>query len=197
MNKKIIIAIIGVILIGVGVWYFLFYNKNTETEVNEIIPEEEISEEQMRQTIVTLYFYNDTTKSLVPEGRLIDVKELVDKPYNKLIELLIQGPNNSELSKTIPDGTKVNKIELKGDTLYIDLSKEFVDNHEGGEEKEKATIYSIVNTMTNLTEINSIKILIDGEENKAFNDNKIKFDDPFVVIKEEDEQTKENTNTIY
>ena len=40
MNKKIIIAIIGVILIGVGVWYFLFYNKNTETEVNEIIPEE-------------------------------------------------------------------------------------------------------------------------------------------------------------
>ena len=196
MNKKIIIAIIVVILLGIGVWYFLFYNKNAKTEVNEIIPEEEISEEQMRQTIVTLYFYNDTTKSLVPEGRLIDVKELVDKPYNKLIELLIQGPNNSELSKTIPDGTKVNKIELKGDTLYIDLSKEFVDNHEGGEEKEKATIYSIVNTMTNLTEINSIKILIDGEENKAFNDNKIKFDDPFVVIKEEDEQTKENTNTI-
>ena len=194
MNKKGIIAIIVVILLGVGVWYFLFYNKKDETDVNEIIPEEEISEEQMRQTIVSLYFYNDTTKSLVPEGRLIDVKELIDKPYDKLMELLIQGPNNAELSKTIPEGTKINKIELKGDTLYIDFSKEFVDNHEGGEEKEKATIYSIVNTMTNLTEINSIKILIDGEENKAFNDNKIKFDDPFVVIKEEDEKIEENTN---
>lgn len=196
MNKKIIIAIIVVILIGVGVWYFLFYNKNDETEVNEIIPEEEISEEQMRQTIVSLYFYNENTKSLVPEGRLVDVKELVDKPYDKLMELLMQGPNNGELSKTIPEGTKVNKIELKGDTLYIDFSKEFVDNHEGGEEKEKATIYSIVNTMTNLTEVNSIKILIDGEENKAFNDNKIKFDDPFVVIKAEDENIEENTNSI-
>ena len=194
MNKKIIIAIIVVILIGVGVWYFLFYNKNDETEVNEIIPEEEISEEQMRQTIVSLYFYNENTKSLVPEGRLIDVKELVEKPYDKLMELLMQGPNNTELSKTIPEGTKVNKIELKGDTLYIDFSKEFVDNHEGGE--EKATIYSIVNTMTNLTEVNSIKILIDGEENKAFNDNKIKFDDPFVVIKAEDENIEENTNSI-
>ena len=196
MNKKIIIAIIVVILLGGGVWYFLFYNKNAETEVNEIIPEEEISEEQMRQTIVSLYFYNENTKSLVPEGRLIDVKELVEKPYDKLMELLMQGPNNTELSKTIPEGTKVNKIELKGDTLYIDFSKEFVDNHEGGEEKEKATIYSIVNTMTNLTEINSIKILIDGEENKAFNDNKIKFDDPFVVIKAEDENIEENTNSI-
>lgn len=194
MNKKIIIAlIIFVILIGVGVWYFFFYNMNNESEINEIIPEEEISEEQMRQTIVSLYFYNENTNSLVPEGRLIDVKELVEKPYNKLVELLIQGPNNAELSKTIPEGTRINKIELKGDTLYIDFSKEFIDNHEGGEDKEKATIYSLVNTMTNLTEVNSVKILIEGEENKAFKDNKIKFDDPFVVIKEEDSKIEENT----
>ena len=196
MNKKIIIAlIIFVILIGVGVWYFFFHNTNNESGINEIIPEEEISEEQMRQTIVSLYFYNDTTNSLVPEGRLIDVKELVEKPYNKLVELLIQGPNNEELSKTIPDGTRINKIELKGDTLYIDFSKEFINNHEGGEDKEKATIYSLVNTMTNLTEVNSIKILIDGEENKAFKDNKIKFDDPFVVIKEDDNKIGENTTS--
>lgn len=197
MNKKIIIAlVIFIILIGVGVWYFFFYNVNNEIETNEIIPEEEISEEQMRQTIVSLYFYNSNTNSLVPEGRLIDVKELLEKPYNKLMELLLQGPNNAELSKTIPEGTKINKIELKGDILYLDLSKEFIENHEGGEDKEKATIYSIVNTMTNLTEVNSIKILIDGEENKAFKDNKIKFDDPFVVIKEEDKNIEEENKNI-
>lgn len=196
MNKKIIIAlIIFVILIGVGGWYFFFHNTNNESGINEIIPEEEISEEQMRQTIVSLYFYNENTNSLVPEGRLIDVKELIEKPYNKLVELLIQGPNNEELSKTIPDGTRINKIELKGDTLYIDFSKEFINNHEGGEDKEKATIYSLVNTMTNLTEVNSIKILIDGEENKAFKDNKIKFDGPFVVIKEDDNKIGENTTS--
>ena len=195
MNKKIIIVIIIlIILIGVGVWYFLFYNKNTEVTTNEIIPEEEISDEQMRQTIVSLYFYNESTQSLVSEGRLMDVKELLEEPYKKLMELLIEGPQNSNLTKTIPDGTKINNIELKGDTLYIDLSKEFIDNHVGGENMESATIYSIVNTMTNLTEVNSIKILIDGEENKAFNDNKIKFDDPFVVIKETD--TEDNANIV-
>lgn len=197
MNKKIIIVlIIFIILTGIGGWYFLFYNKSNENKVNEIIPEEEISEKQMRQTIVSLYFYNSNTKSLVPEGRLIDVKELLEKPYDKLMSLLIEGPNNAELSKTIPEGTKINKIELKGDTLYIDLSKEFIENHEGGEEKENATIYSIVNTMTNLTEINSIKILIDGEENRAFKDSKIKFDSPFVVIKEEDDKIEENINSM-
>lgn len=137
--------------------------------------------------------------SLVPEGRLIDVKELVNEPYRKLMELLMQGPQNIGLTKTIPDGTRVNKAEVKGDTLYLDLSKEFVENHEGGETKESATIYSIVNTMTNLTEVNSVKILIEGEENKAFKDEKIKFDDPFVLIKEKDKensQDKENLNDV-
>ena len=192
INKKLIISIIIIlIIVGVAIWYFFFNDGNKQNEIREIIPEEEISEEQMRQTIVSLYFYNSNTKSLVPEGRLIDVKELIEEPYKKLMELLIEGPQNESLSKTIPEGTIINKIELKGDILYLDLSKEFVDNHSGGEEMESATIYSIVNTMTNLTEVNAVKILIDGEENKAFNDNKIKFDDPFVVIKEE-----ENTNTV-
>ena len=195
INKKLIILIIIIlIMVGAAIWYFFFNGDNKQNDISEIIPEEEISEEQMRQTIVSLYFYNSNTKSLVPEGRLIDVKELVEEPYKKLMELLIEGPQNESLSKTIPEGTIINKIELKGDILYLDLSKEFVDNHSGGEEMESDTIYSIVNTMTNLTEVNAVKILIDGEENKAFNDNKIKFDDPFVVIKEEDKE--ENTNTV-
>ena len=195
MNRKIIVSIIIIlVLIGIGVWYFLFYQKNNQLTENKIVPEEEISEAQMRQTIVSLYFYNNTTKSLASEGRLIDVKELVNEPYKKLMEMLISGPQNSNLTKTIPDETKINKAELKGDVLYLDLSKEFIENHAGGEEQESITIYSIVNTMTRLTEVNSVKILIDGEENKAFKDNKIKFDDPFVVIKEEDKT--ENSNII-
>ena len=193
MNKKIIISIIIIlILIGIGGWYL--FNKNSEKKVNEIIPEEEISDAQMRQTIVSLYFYNEGAKSLSSEGRLIDAKDLINDPYKRLMELLIKGPKNTNLLKTIPEGTKINKAELKGDILYLDLSKEFIENHEGGEEKESITIYSIVNTMTNLTEVNSVKILIDGEENKSFKDNKIKFDDPFVVIKEEDKSI--NTNTV-
>ena len=188
MNKKLIIVtvIIIIISIGVGSWYFLFQRKSSQVNTNEIIPEEEISEEQMRQTIVSLYFYNESTQNLTPEGRLIDVKELVGDPYRKLMDLLIEGPQNTSLSKTIPEGTRINKAELKGEILYLDLSKEFIENHEGGEQKESATIYSIVNTMTNLTEVNAVKILIEGEENKAFKDNLIKFDDPFVLIKEDD-----------
>ena len=143
-------------------------------------PEEEISDEQLRQTIVSLYFQNKSTSELVPEGRLIDVKLLLNEPYITLMQLLIDGPKNEQLEKLIPDGTVINKIELKNDILYVDLSKEFIENNKGGEELESNTIYSIVNTMTQLTEVNGVKILIDGEMDKSFKDGKIKFDDAFV-----------------
>ena len=58
----------------------------------------------------------------------------------------------------------------------------FIEKHINGEKEETVTIYSIVNTLTELTEVNGVKILIDGEEDKAFKDNKIKFTEAFVKI---------------
>lgn len=177
--KRIIIILVFIILIiGIitGV-YFIVKNKNTEKEMTEYTPQEEISEEQMRQTMVSLYFKNDN--GLIPEARLIDVKELINNPYEKILNMLIQGPKNENLKKTIPEGTKINRIEKEGENLIIDFSSEFIEKHIGGELEEKLTIQSIVKTVTELTEINGIKIEINGEDNKEFTDGKIKFDKIF------------------
>ncbi len=177
--KRIIIILVFIILIiGIitGV-YFIVKNKNTEKEMTEYTPQEEISEEQMRQTMVSLYFKNDN--GLIPEARLIDVKELINNPYEKILNMLIQGPKNENLKKTIPEGTKINRIEKEGENLIIDFSSEFIEKHIGGELEEKLTIQSIVKTVTELTEINGIKIKINGEDNKEFKDGKIKFDKIF------------------
>ena len=148
--------------------------------MTEFVPEPEITEEQLRQTVVSLYFTNKDTNTLMPEARSLDVKQLTKDPYMTLMNLLIGGPQNSRLQATIPEGTNINKIELKQNMLVIDLSKEFIENHSGGVEAESRTIYSIVNTMTQLNEIESIKIVIDGNENAEFADHAIQFTDPFV-----------------
>lgn len=182
MNKKVkIIGIIGVIILLIG--GILYYTKKQDnTGEIEYKPEEEISDEQLRQTIISLYFANKKSGELMPEGRLIDVKLLLNDPYCTLMKLLIEGPKNDKLEGTIPKDTKINKIELKKDVLYIDLSKEFIENHTGDQKKESNTIYSIVNTMTALTEVNGIKILIDGKENSSFKDEKINFKEVFLKL---------------
>lgn len=177
--KRILIVAISIILIIaviVGV-YFYIKNKKEKEEIIEYTPQEEISEEQMRQTIVSLYFKNEN--GLMPEARLVDVKELINNPYEKILNLLIEGPKNENLKKTIPEGTKINKIEKEGEILIIDFSEEFISNHNGGQQEEKLTLQSIVKTVTELTEINGIKIKINGEENKEFKDGKIKFNQIF------------------
>lgn len=118
----------------------------------------------------------------MPEIQLIDVKLLINEPYITLLSLLMEQPKNENLQCIIPEGTSVNKVELKSDILWVDLSKEFIENHPGGVEEEKNTIYSIVNTLTELTEVNGVKILIDNEENKAFKDNCINFNEVFLKI---------------
>ena len=90
------------------------------------------------------------------------IKELYKEPYSYLINMLITGPENEKLESAIPEGTKVNSCTLKGNTVYVDLSKEFIDNAPSGITEESMVVYSIVNTLTELNEVSGVKFLING-----------------------------------
>lgn len=173
-NKKITIIFSGLLIIILLVGFFAIkYVKNKKERENindEYTPQEEISEEQLRQTIVSLYFKSKETKELVPEARLIDIKEIINDPCDKLVELLIEGPKNEKEERIIPENTKLNKSYMDDDCVVLDFSNELL-NYNKTEEKGKETlINSLVNTLTQLTEVNKVKILIDGTENEEFNE---------------------------
>lgn len=178
MNNKTLKIIIFIAIIAVIIGILLIVKNKTRTKTVQYEPQEEISGEQERKTIISLYFVNKKSKEITPEARMIDVKDLINEPYKVLINLLIEGPKNENLEKTIPEGTKLIGAILEGDTLKLNFSREFL-NKEGKEEEEK-TIESIVNTLTELTEVNSIKILIEGEENKKFEDGGLSFENTFL-----------------
>ena len=185
MKLKKILLYVGIIL-GVALVIYLGWlvmvNKNSEkNEVQEIIPEEEISNVQLRQTIITLYFMEKQTGELQPEARQIDARLLLENPYQVLINMLIEGPKNEQLMGLFPDGTKVNNVEIKEGIVYIDFSKEFINEQKLGEEQEKKIINSILKTLLELSEVNGIKILVDGEENMCFPDEAVKFNEIFYA----------------
>ena len=120
MKKKIILIIILLAIILAIVAYFFMQKKGGEIQ-KEYQPQEEITDEQMRQTIISLYYRNKETGELMPEGRLIDVKTLLNNPYKTLTEMLIEDPRNNKLESAIPKETVINKVELKDDILYLDV----------------------------------------------------------------------------
>lgn len=170
MKKKTIISIIIFIIIILGI-YFIYKNieiKKVEDEYQDYTPEEEISDSQTRQTKIILYFENIETGKLETEIKLIDANLLIKNPYKELIDLLIKGPQSSNLKKLIPDGTRLNDVNIEKNCAIINFSEEFL-NYEN-EEKKLKIINSIVNTLTNLKEINSVSFLINGEKNEKLNE---------------------------
>ena len=168
-NKKIILVfvILLIIIFIVGFFSIKFVKNKKENEMqNEYVPEEEISEEQLRETIVSLYFPDKETNMLKPEARLVNIKELIQSPYNVLVELLINGPKNDKLKCIIPENTKLLNSSLEGECLTLDFSNELLNY---SKEKENL-INSIVNTVTELNEVNKVKILINGQTNEEFKD---------------------------
>ena len=172
-NKKIIIVfLIALIVILIGGYFLLQYykNKSQETMLEEYTPQAEITEEQERQTIVSLYFPLKEEEGLNPEARLVDIKEIINNPYEKLINLLIEGPKNEKNKKVIPENTKLNKTYLENDCVVLDFSSEILNYSKENKNEKENMIKSIVNTLTELTEVNKVKILIEGKENNEFKD---------------------------
>ena len=110
MSKKIIFRTILIIIIVLALALLIFFNVSTEVVENVenetvIEPEQEISEEQMRQTSVILYFEDKESFELVKEERKVDVKNLLDNPYMYIVNLLINGTESQNLQNPMPEGT--------------------------------------------------------------------------------------------
>jgi len=132
------------------------YEEEEEREVQPV-PTEEMFE-------INLYFSDSQAMYLVPEKRKIS--QTPSLAIQAVVEL-IKGPENSDLYPTIPEGTQVNELYIAGDIAYIDLSEEIFKNHPGGSSGELMTVYSIVNTLTEIHSIKGVQILVEGNEKKT------------------------------
>ncbi len=131
---------------------------------------------------IRLYFANEDSTKLKLEVRYIPVSE-AKKSVNNLagivVKELINGPEGSDLKPTIPKGTKLrSSVGIKAGVATVDLSKDFVDKHPGGKAAEQLTIYSVVNSLTQIKDILKVKFLINGESREAYKGS-FKFDIPF------------------
>ena len=85
------------------------------------------------------------------------------KMHNKTVKICTM--NIEKNKKIIPENTKIQKYYMEGDCLYLDFSSEFLNYNK---EEKDIMIKCIVNTLTELTEINSVKILVEGEQVEDF-----------------------------
>lgn len=170
-KKNIFIAIAIIIIIGAIIYSVIQHNSNQEKEPEEIAeytPEEEITDEQLRETILTLYFLDSETNSLKSEGKLVDSSLLLENPYKTIVQCLLDGPKSETLKSAFPKNTRIIDANLTQNCVTLNFSEEIL-NFEDDTQKYNI-INSILNSLTQLTEVNSVKILVNGETIESINE---------------------------
>lgn len=111
--------------------------------------------------MVTLHFKSSKGDFLGRETRAIE--RTFESREEAILKELIRGPAEAELEATIPAQTKVFSVLSVDGTTYINFSKEFTNQLAGGDRNEATTIYSIVNSLTEIWTVRRVQILVEGE----------------------------------
>lgn len=106
---------------------------------------------------VTLYFANED-KKLQPELRTAEVGTNIE---HYIVEQLIKGPYSEGLSPVLPADTKINGTSTVDNVCYVDLGAEFMKKSDSPE-TDALAVYSIVNSLTRLSNVAKVQILADS-----------------------------------
>ena len=90
----------------------------------------------MKTNIKIINFKNENDE-LEKEIRVINANILLKEPEKQLINYLIKGPQNNNLQKLIPDGTRLNEIKIEKNCAIINFSNEILNYKD---EKEKCVV---------------------------------------------------------
>ncbi|MCI8454237.1 MAG: GerMN domain-containing protein [Lachnospiraceae bacterium] len=119
------------------------------------------------RTELTLYFANETGDMLVAENR--EVMRNTNTSVERLIvEQLIEGPEAAGAFATLPSGMKLLNVSVNESVCSINLDAEFLTSTL--EVQEYIPIYSIVNSLTELSTVSRVQIRINGSQDASFRD---------------------------
>lgn len=117
------------------------------------------------KTNLTLFFADETGERLVEEER--EVVHSMNTSMEKLIvEELIKGPEQSGRYPTLPSDVKLLNVSVNENVCYINFDAAFLNSTL--EVKEYISIYSIVNSLCEISNVNKVQITVNGSSDVMF-----------------------------
>jgi spore germination protein GerM len=135
---------------------------NTESTTNTEESKNQVTTQQTsgKTTTIKLFFLNKGKTALIEETHEVIVEG--GAIMRTSINALIDGPEDNNLERVIPAGTKILSIKREGDVGIIDFSGEFSFENDS----LKMLAYNAVEkTLTQISSIKSVKIFVEGSEN--------------------------------
>lgn len=120
-----------------------------------------------KRTTLTLYYANESKDALVKKIQDV-VYESTYSIEKDVINRLIQGPSEEGFYRTLPENLQLISIGVKDKICYVNFDSSFLTDAlpiDGN-----LIIYSIVNSLTELADVQRVQIMVDGDSDIVFRD---------------------------
>lgn len=161
MNKKIIVVlgiIWGLVLCSGFTYYQLKSSSKKIHTINPIEKNDNLNEKQNFEK-VTIYTVTNNNKLATHQEGIPLSPKLRDK-IRSIAKINLK--NLQELKVLTSEKVEIDNIYIKGDTVFLDISN--ISELKTENRKNLLSIYSIVNSITELGNIRKVKILVNGRE---------------------------------
>lgn len=118
-------------------------------------------------TGINLYFADADMKKLVKEYRKINITDT--QPVEQYIVYeLIKGTSGENRQNLLASNTRIISVETTDGTCYVNFKHDFIDKNIATLDKERLVIYSIVNSLTERSDVKNVQFLIEGKKTDKF-----------------------------
>jgi spore germination protein GerM len=155
MNKYFLLVGIFVLVLGMTLWA-IWPSGQTLTESAAGQPQ------ILEPRDIVLYFVDSSGFSLVSEEQQIAGCNDERQCIAQTIEALSSG--SQQFQPVLPERTRILGVEVEGDLVRVNFSRDLVDRHPGGSLSELLTVYGLTNTLAvNFPDLRRLQILVEGK----------------------------------
>lgn len=117
-----------------------------------------------------LYFANEDGDQLVDTYRNVVYNSNISME-RLVVEQVLKGPNSDVVFPTLNPASKVLSVTTRDGVCYVNLDQAFLTEPYGV--TSQVAIYSLVNSLTELSLVSAVQITIEGKTGKAFMDSSL------------------------
>jgi len=129
---------------------------------NNIMIDSPSSVDTKTEKFVTLYFTDKNGVNLYPETHKAT---MTDNSLEKtVVNELIRGPVSGGYVRTFPESVQLISVETTGGVCFVNFSGGFMPKEDDDSFTQRTAVYSVVNSLTRLPDIEKVQILIDGKK---------------------------------
>ena len=134
---------------------------STEKPSSPSEKEQEPKKPETKELSVTLYYPNDEGTKLVAVSRKVKFTGEGEK-YAATLKSLMEGTKEKGQTTILPKKTKLRSVKFQDGVVTVDFSGDLTKHFVGGSTGEEMLVGSVVNTLTEFSEVKSVRFLIDG-----------------------------------